>query len=302
MSEIVGIKFKEPGKLYYFAPNGLTFTKGEGAIVETARGVEYGVVAVANKEVADDEIKGELKPVMRKATAEDTAKHEEIVNKRHSSIRTAQELANKRNLDMKFVDAEFTFDGSKVVFYFTSDNRIDFRDLVKEMASQFHMRIELRQIGIRDECKMKGGLGPCGRVCCCNDYMNDFERVSIKMAKHQGLSLNPGKISGLCGRLMCCLKFEDDYYADTLKFMPKVGSEIDTPKGRSTVVSIDVLRQTVVVKTTLSDDSVAMDEFTIEQLGITPVYPDRCGGCVGCQNSDDDVDEDDSDVLPDTEE
>ena len=303
MSEIVGIKFKEPGKLYYFAPNGMTFTKGEGAIVETARGMEYGVVAVANKDVPDEEIKGELKPVIRKATAEDTAKHQENVAKRHSSIRTAQEMANKRKLDMKFVDAEFTFDGSKVVFYFTSDNRIDFRDLVKEMASNFHMRIELRQIGIRDECKMKGGLGPCGRVCCCNDYMKDFERVSIKMAKHQGLSLNPGKISGLCGRLMCCLKFEDDYYADTLKFMPKIGNEIDTPKGRGQVVSIDVLRQTVVVKTTLEDESVAMDEYNLEQLGITPVYPDRCAGCSGCQSGDDEpADEDDTDILPDSEE
>ena len=302
MSEVVGIKFKSAGKLYYFAPNGLTFSKGEGAIVETARGVEYGTVAVANHEVPDEDIKGELKPVVRKATEKDTAKYQENVNKRHSSIRTAQEMANRRKLDMKFVDAEFTFDGSKVIFYFTSDNRIDFRDLVKEMASSFHMRIELRQIGIRDECKMKGGLGPCGRVCCCNDYMNDFERVSIKMAKHQGLSLNPGKISGLCGRLMCCLKFEDDYYADTLKFMPKVGSEVDTPKGRGIVASIDVLRQTVVVKTTLADESVAMDEYILEQLGITPVYPDRCAGCAGCQTGEDESDEDDTDVLPDSEE
>ena len=302
MSEIVGIKFKEPGKLYYFAPNGLTFEKGEGVIVETARGVEYGTVAVANKEVPDEEIKGELKPVVRKATEEDTQRHEEIVNKRHSSIRTAQEMANKRKLDMKFVDAEFTFDNSKVVFYFTSDNRIDFRDLVKELAASFHMRIELRQIGIRDECKMKGGLGPCGRVCCCNDYMKDFERVSIKMAKHQGLSLNPGKISGLCGRLMCCLKFEDDYYADTLKFMPKIGSEIDTPKGRGVVASIDVLRQTVVVKTTLADESVVNDEYNLEQLGITPVYPDKCATCNGCQANDGETDEDDTDILPDTEE
>ena len=302
MSEIVGIKFKNPGKMYYFAPNGLTFTKGEGVIVETARGLEYGTVVVANQQVPDEEIKNELKPVVRKATAEDTAKHEENVGKRHSSIRAAQEMANKRKLDMKFVDAEFTFDGSKVIFYFTSDNRIDFRDLVKEMAANFRMRIELRQIGIRDECKMKGGLGPCGRVCCCNDYMNDFERVSIKMAKHQGLSLNPGKISGLCGRLMCCLKFEDEYYADTLKFMPKPNSEIDTPKGRGVVVSIDVLRQTVVVKTTQADESVAMDEYTLDQLGITPVYPDKCANCKGCEASDAEPDEDDTDILPETDE
>ena len=301
MSQIVGIKFKEAGKLYYFAPNGLSFDKGEGAIVETARGLEYGTVAIANQEVADSEIKGELKPVVRKATADDTAKYRENLAKRRSSIRTAQDMANKRNLDMKFVDAEYTFDGSKVLFYFTSDNRIDFRDLVKDMATAFHTRIELRQIGIRDECKLKGGLGPCGRVCCCNDYMTDFERVSIKMAKHQGLSLNPGKISGLCGRLMCCLKFEDDYYADTLKFMPKVGSQVDTPKGRATVVSVDVLRQTVVVKTTLEDESVVNDEYNLEQLGITPVYPDRCAGCAQCSAGDSEADEDDTDVLPETD-
>ena len=197
MSTIVGIKFKPGGKLYYFAPNGLDFEEGEHVIVETARGVEFGTVTVANKEVADGEIKGELKPVLRKATAEDVARHAEHEAKRKGAIRTAQEMANRRKLDMKFVDAEFTFDNTKLLFYFTSDTRIDFRELVRELASEFHMRIERRQIGIRDECKMKGGLGPCGRVCCCNDYMSDFERVSIKMAKHQGLSLNPGKISGL---------------------------------------------------------------------------------------------------------
>ena len=300
MSEIVGIKFKDTGKIYYFAPNGINFAKGEGAIVETARGVEYGTVAIANKEVPDDQLK-ELKLVLRKATEEDAKKHEENINKRLSSIRQAQDMANKRDLDMKFVDAEFTFDNSKVIFYFTSEHRIDFRDLVKELASTFHMRIELRQIGIRDECKMKGGLGPCGRVCCCNDYLNDFERVSIKMAKHQGLSLNPTKISGLCGRLMCCLKFEDDYYADTLKFMPKLNSEIDTPKGRGKVESIDVLHQTVVVKSSTSEDSYEFNEYTLDELGITPVYPDRCAGCANCDNSDDDG-EDDTDILPEVEE
>lgn len=300
MSEIVGIKFKEGGKLYYFAPNGLSFEKDDGVIVETARGVEYGMVFIANKQVDDSDIKGELKPVLRKATEEDVARHRENVEKRHPSIRQAQEMANRRKLDMKFVDAEFTFDNSKVVFYFTSDNRIDFRDLVKEMAATFRMRIELRQIGIRDECKLKGGLGPCGRVCCCNDYMNDFERVSIKMAKHQGLSLNPGKISGLCGRLMCCLKFEDDYYAQTLKFMPKVGGDIDTPKGKGKVEQTDILRQTVVVRLTGADDSVELKEYTLEELGITPVYVNTCGGCNGC-NQCESADEDESDVIADEE-
>ena len=296
MSQIVGIKFKESGKLYYFAPNGLEFAEGEGVIVETARGIEYGTVVVSNREVPDEDIKGELKPVVRKATEEDTARHLENVAKRKDAIRAAQDMANKRKLDMKFVDAEFTFDNTKLLFYFTAETRIDFRELVRELASEFHTRIELRQIGIRDECKLKGGLGPCGRVCCCNDYMNDFERVSIKMAKRQGLFLNPSKISGLCGRLMCCLKFEDDYYADTLKFMPKIGSEIDTPKGRGKVEATDLLRQTVVVRVAGKDDSYEMNEYNLEQLGITPVYS-NCAACGKC-NAEDTPDEDDTDELP----
>ena len=297
MSEIVGIKFKEMGKTYYFAPNGLTFENGEGAIVETAHGVEFGTVVLPNQEVDDANLK-ELKPVVRKATEADAAHHEEIVGKRRQVLRLAQDLADKRKLDMKFVDVDFAFDNSKVAFYFTSEHRIDFRDLVKELASNFHTRIELRQIGIRDECKMKGGLGPCGRVCCCNSYMDDFERVSIKMAKHQGLSLNPTKISGLCGRLMCCLKFEDEYYADTLKFMPKINSEIDTPNGKGRVDSIDLLRLTVVVKFDRGEEGYELKEYTLEQLGITPVYPDRCAGCAVA----DEDEGDDEDVLPTEEE
>ncbi len=295
MSEIVGIKFKESGKTYYFAPNGLSLQKEDGVIVETAHGVEYGIVAMPNSEVDDDGLK-ELKPVLRKATEADTLRRQENLAKVKDAIRLAQSMANRRKLEMKFVDADFAFDNSKVVFSFTSEHRIDFRDLVKELASNYHMRIELRQIGIRDECKLKGGLGPCGRVCCCNAYMDDFERVSIKMAKHQGLSLNPVKISGLCGRLMCCLKFEDEYYADTLKFMPKVNSEVDTPKGRCKVDSVDVLRQTVVVRVPTDDEGFELREFTLADLGITPVYPDRCGGCPVA-----DDEEDDSDVLPPTD-
>lgn len=294
MSTVIGIKFKENGKCYYFEPQSLEFTVGEGAIVETARGMEYGEVCLANCEVDDSEIKGELKPVIRKATPKDVEQHKANLAKRPKYVRDAQALANKRQLDMKIVDAEFTFDNSKVVFYFTSDNRVDFRELVKDMASAFHMRIELRQIGIRDECKMKGGLGPCGRVCCCNCYMNDFERVSIKMAKHQGLSLNPTKISGLCGRLMCCLNFEDKYYADTLKFMPKVNAEIVTPNGNGRVESIDVLRQTVTVKFVADDESCQFNEYTLEQLGITPVYTDEVV-------ADTELDTDDTDIIPDEE-
>ncbi|HCY50121.1 MAG TPA: stage 0 sporulation family protein, partial [Clostridiales bacterium] len=205
MQTIVGIQFRNTGKVYYFAPGKLVFAKGDGAIVETARGLEYAEVVLPNCEVDDSEIKGELKPVVRKATPKDTANYRVNLERRPKAIRDAQAMANKRKLDMKVVDAEFSFDGSKATFYFTADQRVDFRDLVKEMAATFRCRIELRQIGIRDECRMKGGLGPCGRVCCCNCCNTDFDRVSIKMAKHQGLSLNPTKISGLCGRLMCCL-------------------------------------------------------------------------------------------------
>ena len=298
MSEIVGIKFKETGKLYYFAPNGIAFDKDEGAIVETAHGVEYGTVVLPNQEINDEELK-QLKPVVRKATAADKQRHEDNIARRKPSLRLAQDLANARKMDMKFVSVDFAFDNSKVIFYFTSEHRIDFRDLVKDLASNFHTRIELRQIGIRDECKMKGGLGPCGRVCCCNEYLDDYERVSIKMAKHQGLALNPGKISGLCGRLMCCLKFEDQYYADTLKFMPKLNSEIDTPKGRGKVDSLDMLRQTVVVKFPLSEEGYELREFTLPELGITPVYPDACEGCRAAETDNDD--EDDTDVLPEEE-
>lgn len=300
MSEIVGIKFKNSGKTYYFAPNGLSFEKGDGVIVDTVHGVEYGTVVIANKDVDDSNLK-ELKPVLRKATEADTDHYNELVSRRKSVLFMAHEFAEKRKLEMKFVDVDFAFDNSKVVIYFTSEHRIDFRDLVNELASNLHMRIELRQIGIRDECKMKGGLGPCGKVCCCNDYMDDFERVSIKMAKHQGLSLNPGKISGLCGRLMCCLKFEDEYYADTLKFMPKVNSELDTPDGRGKVDSVDVLRQTVVVKHKRGEEGFELKEYTLDQLGIVPVYPDRCSGC--CASEAEDTEEgDDSDVLPTEEE
>lgn len=269
---IVGVQYKSKGKVYFFNPKNLTFQKGEGVIVETAQGQEYGIVAIANQEVDDSLIKGELKPVIRKATEKDEKQHQSLMEKRTKYIADAQKLIAKHKLDMKIVDADIMFDGSKIVVYFTSENRVDFRDLVKEMASQFRMRIELRQIGIRDECKMKGGLGPCGRVCCCNSHLDDFARVSIKMAKNQGLSINPTKISGLCGRLMCCLKYEDDYYAQTLKFMPKVNSEIETPDGKGKVESIDVLHQTVRVRIVRADESVQVDDYTLPQLGIVPVY------------------------------
>ncbi|MEG2159030.1 MAG: stage 0 sporulation family protein, partial [Clostridia bacterium] len=229
MPNIVGIKFNDTSKTYYFAPQDIVFAVGEGAIVETARGLEYGKVAIANKEVADTEIVDELKPVIRKATDKDLAHYKENIAKKPETMKTVQEKIRKHNLAMKLTGCDYTFDNSKLIIYFTSETRVDFRDLVKDLAGIFHLRIELRQIGIRDECKMLGGFGPCGRPCCCSSYLDDFAKVSIKMAKTQGLSLNPAKISGLCGRLMCCLKYENQYYADATKLMPKLGSEIDTP-------------------------------------------------------------------------
>lgn len=297
MQTIVGIQFRNTGKVYYFAPGKLVFAKGDGAIVETARGLEYAEVVLPNCEVDDSEIKGELKPAVRKATPKDTANYRINLERRPKAIRDAQSMANKRKLDMKVVDAEFSFDGSKATFYFTADQRVDFRDLVKEMAATFRCRIELRQIGIRDECRMKGGLGPCGRVCCCNCCNTDFDRVSIKMAKHQGLSLNPTKISGLCGRLMCCLKFEDEYYAETLKFMPKLNSEVNTPDGKGKVDSVDMLHLTVKVRVQTSEEESTVNEYTLEELGITPVYSKGCSGCGGCGKNDND-DEVADDVLP----
>ena len=299
MPNIVGVQFRDTGKVYFFSPKDIDFAVGDGVVVETSHGLEYGKITLANTEVDQSEITGELKPVVRKATEKDTSLYNSICQRRQPAIREAQAVANKRNLDMKIVDAEFSFDNSKVVFYFTADTRVDFRDMVKELASIFHMRIDLRQIGIRDECKMKGGLGPCGRVCCCKSFLGDFARVSIKMAKNQGLSLNPVKISGLCGRLMCCLKYEDDYYAQTLKFMPKVNSQIQTPAGEGKVEDVDMLRQLVTVRFTRDNDETEMRCFTLEELGITPTY---CNSCNGCQNSQPELDDEQDGELPQNDE
>lgn len=286
MPNIIGVQFKPMGKIYYFDPKDMQFEVNDGAVVETSHGIEYGTVMIANKEIAAEELKSELKAVVRKATEKDTQHHQEIVAKRLQAIRDAQKKANAHKLDMKIVDAEFAFDNTKVVFYFTADTRIDFRELVKDLAATYRMRIDLRQIGIRDECKMKGGLGPCGRVCCCSDYLNDFARVSIKMAKTQGLSLNPSAISGLCGRLMCCLKFEDDYYSQISKFMPKINSEITTPAGKGKVLEVDMLRQLITVRVVKNAEETEMHTYTAEELGINPTYVNNA---VANETADDDA-------------
>ena len=242
MSEVVGIRFKEVGKIYYFDPIGFKLNKGDRAIVETIRGLECGEVAQANKDVNDDEIVKPLKPIVRVATAEDL----KVVERNKKKEKEAFDICLKKialhGIDMKLIDVEYTFDSSKVIFYFTSDGRVDFRELVKDLASVFRIRIELRQIGVRDESKMKGGLGMCGRPFCCNSFLGDFQPVSIKMAKEQGLSLNPTKISGTCGRLMCCLKYEQESYEHLLRVTPKVGAIVDTSSGRGTVVETDLLK------------------------------------------------------------
>lgn len=268
MPEIVGIRFKTMGKIYYFSPNNIQFQEGDGAIVETARGVEFGKVVLTNREVDAKEIVQPLKDVKRKATKEDHEKIKKNQEKKENAIKVAEEKIANHKLKMKIVDVEYTFDGNKVIFYFTADGRIDFRELVRDLASVFRIRIELRQIGIRDEAKLLGGLGPCGRPCCCSSYLGDFAHVAIKMVKKQGLSLNPTKISGLCGRLMCCLGYEDEYYDEVSKVMPKIDSYVKTKDGRAKVVSNDMLRKRVKVKFEEKDGSVKFEEYELADIKV----------------------------------
>ena len=241
MAEIVGIKFKDVGKVYYFGPNGMTFQKGDKAIVETARGLECGEVATENSDVPDESIVAPLKPVIRHATKEDLATVEQNREKEKKAFQICEEKIARHGLDMKLVDVEYTFDSSKILFYFTADGSVDFRELVKDLAGVFRTRIELRQIGVRDGAKKLGGFGICGRPFCCNTFLGEFQPVSIKMAKEQGMSLNPVKISGTCGRLMCCLKYEQDTYEHLLRHTPKVGAIVETVEGRGTVIENNLI-------------------------------------------------------------
>lgn len=241
MAEIVGIKFKDVGKVYYFDPNGMTFQRGDKAIVETARGLECGEVATENSDVPDESIVAPLKAVIRHATKEDLATVEENREKEKKAFQICEEKIARHGLDMKLVDVEYTFDSSKILFYFTADGRVDFRELVKDLAGIFRTRIELRQIGVRDGAKKLGGFGICGRPFCCNTFLGEFQPVSIKMAKEQGMSLNPVKISGTCGRLMCCLKYEQDTYEHLLRHTPKVGAIVETVEGRGTVIENNLI-------------------------------------------------------------
>lgn len=265
MVKIVSVKFKEGGKSYYFAPGKETYQKGMGVIVETAKGLEYATVVVPDGEADESQIVSPLKPVVRIATAKDEEQVRRNKERRGEAMKLAQQKIEERGLDMKLVDCEFAFDGNKVAFYFTAESRVDFRELIKDLSSAFHSRIELRQISIREEIKMTGGLAPCGRECCCINCMKEPLKVSVKMAKNQGLSLNPSKISGLCGRLMCCLSYENDYYSEVCKQVPKVGSEIDTPDGRGMVVNVNMLKMTVKVKIE-QNDAVSYHDFTVDEI------------------------------------
>ena len=254
MTEVIGVRFKQVGKIYYFSPNGVQMPIGEKVIVETARGIECGEVAIANREIDDEGIVKPLKTVIRIATEEDRKHIEENKAKEKKAFKLCLEKIEKHKLDMKLVDVEYTFDNNKILFYFTADGRVDFRELVKDLASVFKTRIELRQIGVRDEAKMLGGLGICGRPFCCSSFLGEFQPVSIKMAKEQGLSLNPTKISGTCGRLMCCLKYEQNAYEDLIRITPRVGAYVSTSEGKGTVTEISLLTGLVKVRLDKASD------------------------------------------------
>ena len=245
MVNVVGVRFKSAGKVYFFDPAGHVIEEGDNVIVETARGMEFGIVSSGPRNVKENDIVKPLKKVVRIANEKDIARNEENMKKRSEALRICQEKVTRHNLDMKLVDVEYTFDNNKIIFYFTADGRVDFRELVKDLASVFRMRIELRQIGVRDEAKMLGGVGCCGRGLCCHEWMNDFHPVSIKMAKTQNLSLNPVKISGICGRLMCCLKYENDVYTELKKGMPQMGDRIKIKEGIAVVTESNILEEKI---------------------------------------------------------
>ena len=271
MITIIGVRFRTAGKIYYFDPAGKQIKRGDHVIVETARGIEYGYVVLGNRQVEDSKVVSPLKPVIRMATPEDEAVEKKNREKEKDAFKICQEKIKKHNLEMKLIDAEYTFDNNKVLFYFTADGRIDFRELVKDLASVFRTRIELRQVGVRDETKIMGGVGICGRVLCCHSFLSDFIPVSIKMAKEQNLSLNPSKISGVCGRLMCCLKNEEETYEVLNSRLPSPGDYVTTNDGlKGEVHSVNVLRQLVKVVVVVDKDEKEIREYRADQLKFKP--------------------------------
>lgn len=266
MPMVVGVRFKNAGKLYYFNPGTLWPAAGDAVIVETARGIEYAEVVLGVCEVPENQIATPLKNVLRIATSEDARQHDINREREKRAFAICQQKIAEHQLEMKLVDVEYTFDNTKLIAYFTANGRVDFRTLVKDLASVFKIRIELKQIGVRDEAKMLGGLGPCGRPLCCAQFLGDFQPVSIKMAKEQNLSLNPTKISGICGRLMCCLKYEEDFYEQTRKKMPRIGRDVMTPNGIGTVQDINILKETVKVRVSTNGDNGEMREFPLDEI------------------------------------
>lgn len=277
MVKVAGVRFKKAGKIYYFDPDDLQVEMGINVIVETARGMEFGMVTSGIKEVAESEIVPPLKKIVRIADENDVAQHKENIRKKQRALELCQEKVTKHNLSMKLIDVEYTFDNSKIIFYFTADGRVDFRELVKDLAGVFKMRIELRQIGVRDEAKMVGGIGTCGKGLCCHTWLPEFEPVSIKMAKVQNLSLNPTKISGICGRLMCCLKYENDIYYELRKGMPDHGERIKTEDGLGIVFDTNILENKIKVRLVLEErtqdkpEKLSTDFYTYKKQQITRI-------------------------------
>ncbi len=268
MVEIIGVQFKRSKKIYYFDPGDINIKKDTKVIVETIRGTEMGYVVMANKNIKKDEVVMPLKKILRLATSKDIEQTKINEQKEKEAFSICIDKIEEHKLDMKLIDTEYTFDCNKILFYFTADGRVDFRNLVKDLAAIFKTRIELRQIGVRDEAKMLGGLGICGRPLCCSSFIGDFEPVSIKMAKEQGLSLNPNKISGTCGRLMCCLKYEQEGYEEIIRRMPKENTIVQTPSGQGIITNINLLKETVIVKLDKEDEKV-LQEYKISEIEIT---------------------------------
>ncbi len=271
MTTVIGVRFRNMGKVYYFSPGHLEIRAGQHVIVETARGIEYGYVVLGNRDVEDSKVVQPLKAVIRMATEDDDRIETENKAKEKDAFQVCQEKIRKHGLEMKLIDVEYTFDNNKILFYFTADGRIDFRELVKDLASVFRTRIELRQVGVRDETKIVGGMGICGRPLCCHTYLSEFIPVSIKMAKEQNLSLNPTKISGVCGRLMCCLKNEEETYEYLNSKLPGIGDVVTTDDGeKGEVHSVNVLRQTVKVRVVVDKDEIEIKEYRVDQLRFKP--------------------------------
>ena len=275
MSLIVGVRFKNNGKTYYFDPGTLSLETGDNVIVETARGLEWGKVSIANTQVDDKEVSNPLKPVVRRATKEDDERAEENERLGKEAVKITAQKVEKHKLNMKLVGAEYSFDRSKVTIFFTADGRVDFRELVRDIAGALHTRIELRQIYERDDIRLRGSLGPCGMPCCCITYLNEYEKVTVKMAKNQNLSLNPTKVSGMCGKLMCCLRYENDYYAETCKLMPKVGARVKTADGNVKVEGVDLLKRQIRASLENKDGGIEIKVYKLGEFEMTSKSRER---------------------------